>query len=155
MLILVTNNLYGISTPWEGQHGEERVADRGKAFGMPTVTIDGNDAETTYLAIQKAMDYVRTERKPYLLEAMVSRLRGHSSASGANIAKDEIDCLEKFEATLEERQLMTRSQMAQLRTQYTNELAEASQRVKGEPAPTPESIWDHVFADKNYVAGES
>ena len=155
MLMIVTNNRFGISTPYAGQHGYDQIAERGKAFGMPTAVIDGNDPETSYAAIQKAMDYVRTERKPYLLEAMVSRLRGHSSASGANVAKDEIDCLEKFEATLEERQLITRSQIEQLRTEYTNELAEASMRVKEEPAPTPESIWDHVFADKNYVAGES
>jgi 2-oxoisovalerate dehydrogenase E1 component alpha subunit len=155
MLMIVTNNRYGISTPFAGQHGYDQIAERGKAFGMPTAVIDGNDPETSYAAIQKAMDYVRTERKPYLLEAMVSRLRGHSSASGANVAKDEIDCLEKFESTLEERQLMTRSQIDQLRATYTQELAEASKRVKEEEAPTPESIWDHVFADKNLVGGES
>ena len=43
LLILVTNNKWGISTHWDGQHGESRIADRGKAFGMPTATIDGND----------------------------------------------------------------------------------------------------------------
>jgi len=155
LLMIVTNNRYGISTPFAGQHGYEQIADRGKAFGMPTAVIDGNDPEVSYAAIQKAMDYVRTERKPYLLEAMVSRLRGHSSASGANVAKDEVDCLEKFESTLEERQLLTRAQIEQLRTQYTNELAEASKRVRYEPAPAPESIWEHVFADKNLVGGES
>ena len=154
MLMIVTNNRFGISTPYAGQHGYEQIAERGKAFGMPTAVIDGNNAETSYAEIQKAIDYVRTERKPYLLEAMVSRLRGHSSASGANVAKDEIDCLERFERTLEDRQLMTRSQMDQLRTNYTNELAEASKRVRLEQPPAPESIWDHVFADKNIVAGE-
>ena len=155
LLMLVTNNRYGISTPYAGQHGYDQIAERGKAFGMPTAVIDGNDAEASYAALQKAIEYVRTERKPYLLEAMVSRLRGHSSASGANIAKDEIDCLERFEQTLEERQLLTRAQIEQMRTQYTTELAEASKRVRYEAPPTPESIWDHVFADKNLVGGES
>ncbi|CAN5746772.1 thiamine pyrophosphate-dependent dehydrogenase E1 component subunit alpha [soil metagenome] len=154
MLMIVTNNRFGISTPYAGQHGYDQIAERGKAFGMPTALIDGNNAETSYAAIKKAIEYVRTERKPYLLEAMVSRLRGHSSASGANIAKEEIDCLERFERTIEDRQLMTRSQMDQLRTTYTNELAEASKRVRTEQPPGPESIWDHVFADKNLVAGE-
>ncbi len=155
LLMIVTNNRYGISTPFAGQHGYDQIADRGKAFGMPTAVIDGNDPETSYAALQTALEYVRTERKPYLLEAMVSRLRGHSSASGANIAKDEVDCLDKFEHTLEERQLITRSQIEQLRTKYTNELAEATQRVRQEAPPTPESIWEHVFADKNLVGGES
>ena len=155
LLILVTNNQYGISTPYEGQHGEERISDRGKAFGMPTATIDGNDAEASWAALKKAMDYVRTERKPYLLEAMVSRLYGHSSASGANFVTSEADCLARFEKKIEERKLRTRSEMDDMRARFTQELLEASKRVREEPQPTPESIWDYVFADKNYVAGES
>ncbi len=154
ILMIVTNNQYGISTPFEGQHGETRISDRGKAFGMQTATIDGNDVETSYVALKKAIDYVRTERKPYLLEAMVSRLHGHSSASGANFVREETDCLARFEQRLEEKKLLTRQQMDDMRAKYTQELLEASKRVREEPFPTPESVWDHVFADKNYVGGE-
>jgi 2-oxoisovalerate dehydrogenase E1 component alpha subunit len=154
MLIIVTNNQFGISTPYEGQHGETRVADRGKAFGMPTATIDGNDPEVSWFALKKALDYVRTERKPYLLEAMVSRLHGHSSASGANFVKDEIDCLARFEQRLEEKKILTRAQMDEMRAKYTYEFLEASKRVRDEPQPRPESIYDYVFADKNHVGGE-
>ena len=154
ILMIVTNNQYGISTAFEGQHGEARIADRGKAFGMQTATIDGNDPETSMFALQKAMDYVRTERKPYLLEAMVSRLHGHSSASGANFVKEEADCLSLFEQRLEEKKILTRAQMDELRAKYTQELLDASKRVREEPYPKPESVWDYVFADKNYVGGE-
>src|SRR4051794_39275955 len=111
LLMIVTNNRYGISTSFSGQHGYDQISDRGKAFGMPTAIVDGNDPEASHAAIAKAMEYVRTERKPYLLEAMVSRLRGHSSASGANMVKDEADCLVRFEQKLEERGLLTRAQM--------------------------------------------
>src|ERR1043165_2545907 len=124
LLMIVTNNRFGISTPFAGQHGYDQIAERGKAFGMQTAVIDGNDPEASYLALKHAIDYVRTERKPYLLEAMVSRLRGHSSASGANLVKGEIDCLERFERVLEDRQLLSRAHMDQLRESYTQELAE-------------------------------
>ena len=154
MLMIVTNNRWGISTSFEGQHGYEQIADRGKAFGMPTAVVDGNDPEASYEALQKAIEYVRTERKPYLLEAMVSRLRGHSSASGANLVKGEVDCLDVFEKKLEERSLLTRSQMQQLREKYTDELAEAAKQVRLEPQPESSSIHDYVFADKNHVGGE-
>jgi 2-oxoisovalerate dehydrogenase E1 component alpha subunit len=154
LLIIVCNNRYGISTPYAGQHGYDQIADRGKAFGMPTAVIDGNDPEASYLALKQAIDYVRTERRPYLLEAMVSRLRGHSSASGANLVKGEIDCLERFERVLEDRELMTRAGIDELRERYTAELAEAHKRVRTEPHPPPSSVWDHVFADKNKVRGE-
>ncbi len=147
LLMIVTNNRFGISTPFAGQHGYEQIAERGKAFGMPTAVVDGNDPEASWAALQKALHYVRTEKKPYLLEAMVSRLRGHSSASGANLAKDEVDCLERFEKTLEERKLITRPQIDALREKYLLQLGEAAQRVRGEPAPSADSIHDFTFAE--------
>jgi 2-oxoisovalerate dehydrogenase E1 component alpha subunit len=155
LLLIVTNNRWGISTSFSGQHGYEQIAERGKAFGMPTAVVDGNDPEASYAALHKAIEYVRTERKPYFLEAMVSRLRGHSSASGANLVKDEPDCLELFEQKLEARTWISRAEMTRMREAYTQELGEAAKRVRDEPQPEPSAIWDYVFADKNYVGGES
>lgn len=155
LLIIVANNRYGISTPYAGQHAYDQIADRGKAFRIPTAVIDGNDPETSYAALKVAIDYVRTERKPYLLEAMVSRLRGHSSASGANPVQDEIDCVERFGRTLEDRKLMTRTQMEQLSETYSAQLLEASRKVREEPHPEPSAIWDHIFADRNLVRGDA
>ncbi len=147
MLIVVTNNEWGISTPARTQHGEKRISDRGKAFGMETKTIDGNDPEVAYREIKKAMEYVRTERKPFLLEAMVSRLYGHSSSSGANFVTEEIDPLVETEKKLEARGLLSRTQMDALRERYTQAFLEASKAVRQEPMPKGESIHDHVFVD--------
>jgi len=154
LLMLVTNNRYGISTAYEGQHGENSIADRGKAFGIQTAVCDGNDPEVAWAALEKAIHYVRTEKKPYLLEATVSRLRGHSSASGANPVTTEVDCIERFEKTLEDRGILTRAQMDKLRADYTQELLEASRRVRLEPQPEPTDIHKWTFADKNHVCGE-
>ena len=97
------------------------------------------------------MDYVRTERKPFLLEAMVSRLYGHSSASGANLVSEEADCIPAFEKRLEERKILTRAAMDELRARTTQELLEASKRVREEPQPRGDSIWKHVFAERDLV----
>jgi len=154
LLILIVNNRYGISTPFAGQHAYDQIAERGKAFRIPTAVVDGNDPEAAYAALKLAFDYVRAERKPYLLEAMVSRLRGHSSASGANPAHDEVDCLDRFERTLEDRKLMTRTQIERLRETHAGELLDASRRVRQEPHPEPSAIWEHIFADRNLVGGD-
>ena len=154
LLMIVTNNRWGISTSYEGQHGYTQIAERGKAFGMQTEVVDGNDPEASYAALSRALEYVRTEKKPFLLEAMVSRLRGHSSASGANLVTSEPDCVDLFEKKLEQRGLLSRPQISQLRDTYTNELGEAAKKVRLEPQPEPSSVWEYVFADKNYVAGE-
>jgi 2-oxoisovalerate dehydrogenase E1 component alpha subunit len=154
VLIIVTNNQWGISTAASTQHGEKRVSDRGKAFGMPTAVVDGNDPEASYHAIKQAMEYVRTERRPYVLEANVSRLYGHSSSSGANFVTEESDCVARFEDRLERAGHLSRAQMDELRQRVTQELLDASKRVREEPQPEGKTIHDHVFATKNKVGGE-
>jgi len=151
LLIIVTNNQYGISTPYEGQHGESKISDRGKAFGMQTATIDGNDPEHSYRELRRIMEYVRTERKPFLLEAMVSRLYGHSSSSGANFVTNEADCIANFEKRLEERSILTRAQMDEKRAKITQHLLEASKRVRNEPQPEGADIYKHIFAEKSKI----
>jgi 2-oxoisovalerate dehydrogenase E1 component alpha subunit len=151
VLIVVTNNLYGISTPYEGQHGETRVSERGMAFGIESMTVDGNDPEASYRAIKRAMDYVRIERRPFLLEAMVSRLYGHSSSSGANFVGDEVDCLARFESVLGERGIQTKAQQDELRVRITQKLLEVTKRVREEPRPSAEDLYRHLFADHEIV----
>jgi 2-oxoisovalerate dehydrogenase E1 component alpha subunit len=99
--MIVTNNEFGISTPAGTQHGEKHIADRAHAFEIECAIIDGNDPETAYRGLRDAMEYVRTQRKPFLLEAKVSRLHGHSSSSGGNYVESEPDCLTTFERTLQ------------------------------------------------------
>lgn len=149
MLITVQNNRWGISTDYDSQHGEKNIADRGKAFGMRTAIIDGNDAIESYLALQSELAYIRKSRKPVLLEARVSRLYGHSSATGANLIGDE-DCLPRLEKVLLEHDLLREADIAKLRAEYEEEARLAQEHARGEPPPTAESVWENVYAgDEN------
>lgn len=148
VLMIVTNNKWGISTPASTQQGCSQIAERGRAFGMKTKTIDGNDPINSYLELQEAMEYVRKERKPFLLEANVSRLYGHSSASGANYHSDEADCIPLFEQRLEAAGVLTRAEMDGVRERWTQEIADAARIAREEPLPGPETIWNHVFWEK-------
>jgi len=145
MLIVVTNNSYGISTPACQVQHEGLISRRAQAFGIKTFTIDGNDVEESYLAIEEATSYIRTERRPAFIEARVSRLYGHSSASGANFHPEEEDCLVVFESQLEEQGVLKRDAMDALREKYTKEMIEISKKVKAEPMPDPSSIYDYVY----------
>ncbi len=147
MLVTVQNNGWGISTPFEGQHGEESVADRGKAFGFKTLTINGNDPIESYIKIKESMDYIRKNGKPVLMEAMVSRLRGHSSATGANLIVNEEDCLENFEQLLLKSDLLTEKKAKKLRDDFEKEARQAQEIVRTEEAPSADTIWDNVFVD--------
>ncbi|MDZ4677050.1 MAG: thiamine pyrophosphate-dependent dehydrogenase E1 component subunit alpha [Oligoflexia bacterium] len=147
MLILVQDNHWGISTPYEGQHGEKNIADRGKAFGIKTAVIDGNDVEESWNALSEAFAYIRKEKKPYLLQANVSRLYGHSSASGANFVTQEADCIKILEQKLVKQKLLTESKIKEIWDKYQDESMKALNQARTEPAPTAESIWEYVYAD--------
>ena len=92
VLMIVTNNRWSISTPERSVHGEKHISDRGQAFGIPGESIDGTDPLASWFAIRKAMEYCRTQRRPYIIEAMVTRLYGHSSSSGSPRATKPIAC---------------------------------------------------------------
>ena len=148
MLIIVTNNRWGISTPAGTQHGEERISDRGKAFGIRSATINGLDVEESWFGLQDALNYVRTERKPFLLEVNVTRLYGHSSATGANLVANEEDPILLLEARLEAAGLRTKAQSDEIRARVSAELLEMSKQVIQEPLPDGSTIYDNIYKDQ-------
>jgi len=155
LLIIVANNQWGISTAASGQHGEKFISDRGKAFRMKTMTCDGNDPEAAYFAIQEAMDYVRTERRPLVLECFLSRLYGHSSSSGANYVEDEPDCIELIAGKLDERGWRSRAETKKLTEAKEAEMTEWYKQVLTEPKPDASEVHMFTFAEKNHVGGEA
>ena len=147
LLITVQNNRWGISTAYKGQHGETHIVDRGKAFNMETALVDGNNPVETYLVLKDKMHYVRTKRCPALLEATVSRLYGHSSASGANYVEEEPCCIALFEKELKKQNLLTEAEQKNTWSTLEEEALDLQQKIKKEPDPDPESIWSHIYAN--------
>jgi len=146
VLMVITNNGWGISTSACSQHGEARIVDRGKAFGIPGEVVDGNDPIASWWAIQRAISYCRTERRPYLLEAKVSRLYGHSSASGAIRVEGEPDCIPIFEAKLLRADLLTRDRIRAIHAAAEEEAESALQQTLKEPRPSPDDVLKHTYA---------
>lgn len=152
VLLTVQNNQWGISTDYKTQHGESHIADRGKAFNMRTAVIDGNDPIETYRALEAEMNYIRKTRRPVLLEAMVSRLYGHSSATGANLIPER-DCLRDFEALLLKNDILKSSAVKGLWQEYENEARQAQELARTEPAPDPNSVWENFSQTMKMATG--
>lgn len=145
LFMIVTNNSWGISTAACTQHGDKVIADRGKAFGIKTRLINGLDVEESWFAIQDAMSYIRTERKPFLMEATVTRLYGHSSATGANLVTEEADPITLFEAQLAQAGIVSPKEASELRERYNAEMLDMAKKVKEEPMPDPSTIYDFTY----------
>lgn len=152
VLMVVTNNRWGISTPAETQHSETHIADRAQPFGIPAEMVDGNDPVASWHAISRAMDYCRRSRRPYLLEAMVSRLYGHSSSSGALRIKNEVDCIAQFEKKLLDAKVLDRPATESILDAARDEAEAAVSQAMKEPRPTPEDVLKHTYAPSSVDA---
>lgn len=146
MLITVQNNKWGISTSYEGQHGETHIADRAKAFNIKARVINGNDPVETYLAVQEDIEYIRKTGKPAFIEAHVSRLNGHSSASGANPVLNEVDPIKEFEKKLLHAKVISEVDVKKTWEDFEAEGVQATEQVRSEAVPSSDSVWDHTYA---------
>jgi len=145
ILITTQNNRWGISTAFDGQHGETNIADRARAFNIRSRVVNGNDPVESYLAIQEEMQYIRKTGKPSFIEAKVSRLFGHSSASGANFISHEQDSVREFEAALIDAGYLTTDKAKEIWAAYEAEGFAAQQQVKTELGPEAATVWDNIY----------
>lgn len=146
VLMVITNNGWGISTSVESQHAEKHIIDRGKPFGIPGEVVDGNDPVASWHALSRAFRYCRAKRRPYMLEARLSRLHGHSSSSGAARTPDEDDPLWLFETKLVEQGLMDRAAIDAVHADALEEIDAGVRQVHTEPRPTVADLNTHTFA---------
>ncbi|WP_087971627.1 thiamine pyrophosphate-dependent dehydrogenase E1 component subunit alpha [Oceanobacillus rekensis] len=79
VITMVENNKYAISIPYERQVASKNVADRAESYGMPGVTVDGNDPLAVYQAVKEARARAAAGDGPSLIEAVSYRLTPHSS----------------------------------------------------------------------------
>jgi pyruvate dehydrogenase E1 component alpha subunit len=77
VLYVCENNLYGISVCARDAMHIENIADRGTAYGMKSMVVDGNDVIAVYKAKSEALKYIREGNGPVLMECKTWRQRGH------------------------------------------------------------------------------
>lgn len=82
VIFLVENNGYALSTPSSEQYRCESIVYKAEGYGMEGVRIDGNNILTVYDTLRGVRDYCIKYQRPYLVECMTFRMRGHEEASG-------------------------------------------------------------------------
>src|SRR5205085_2124028 len=90
VIFLIENNGYALSTPTDEQYRCISLVDKAKGYGIEGVTIDGNNILTVYDTIKGVRDYCIKNQKPYLIEAITFRMRGHEEASGTKYVPQKL-----------------------------------------------------------------
>ena len=81
VVFVCENNLYMEYTPISAVTAVEHpAADRASAYGLPSIVVDGNDADAVYKVASDALAKARAGGGPSLIEAMTYRHSGHSRA---------------------------------------------------------------------------
>lgn len=85
------NNQYAMSMSFQRAFAIEHLSQRGAAYGMPGVTVDGNDPLAVYSAVKEAVSRARNGEGPTLIEALTYRYKGHSKSDRqAYRTRDEV-----------------------------------------------------------------
>ena len=150
VIFVIENNQYGMGTSVSRAAAGLDLADRGKAYGIPGLQVDGMDVLAVRAAAREALDYCRSGKGPYILEMKTYRYRGHSMSDPAKYrTRNEVDAMRKQHDSIEQlRDLLLREGVDEAG------LKQIDQKVKGVvtdaadfalASPEPES--DELFTD--------
>jgi len=152
VVYVVENNLYGASTPVSWVVRTKTISERSRLYGIPGVTIDGNDVLAVYVAAKKAVRRARTGKGPTLLELMTYRITGHSRRDPALYQPEEEkkralenEPIGRFAKYLLDRQLADQRRLDQIAEEVDQEIEAAVEMALAAPQPKPEDTLQDLF----------
>jgi 2-oxoisovalerate dehydrogenase E1 component alpha subunit len=149
------NNRYAISVDFRHQTGSENIAVKAHAYGMPGYYVDGMDVLASYYVTRDAIQRARDGFGPALIEYLVYRFGGHSSADDDSRyrPRQEVeawrrrDPIARFRTFLERRALWSEDQETAATAEF-NALLSSAVRESEESGSVPlEWMFEDVFAE--------
>jgi pyruvate dehydrogenase E1 component alpha subunit/2-oxoisovalerate dehydrogenase E1 component alpha subunit len=152
LVLILENNLWAYSTPVHRQVRLENLADRAKAYGIPSYIVDGNDVVAVYTTAKEAVERARAGEGPILIEAKTFRRRGHAQHDPAEYVpreqraywekRDPIDLYEKF---LTEEKLLDPKRKKEIDDKIAALLEKEREFAENSPMPPPEFASEGVY----------
>ncbi len=161
-LFFIEDNQYGLSVPSLCQTpGGNIAANLANYENLKTGDVDGTDPESTWLAIQEAIGFIRSDGGPFLLRLQVPRLMGHTYVDTQTYKSVEQrmeeasrDPLPQLKNYMIAQGMIDQPGWEDLEKKVDHELQDAVEIAKTTPGPTPDSALEHVFfAGKNPIQG--
>ena len=155
VVFVCENNGYAISVPLRLQAAGPSIAERAAGYGMPGVTVDGTDVPACSRVAREAVARARAGEGPTLIEARIWRINSHTSEDNQARYRtpDELaeaaahDPIARFEGWLAAREWLTAEEAEGIRRDLDREASDAADWAERQPAPRPEDLERHVFAD--------
>ena len=144
VIFCIENNAWGLSTPSNEQFKCEQFIDKGIGYGMNAIQVDGNNILAVIRAIRTIAEEIRVNPKPYLVELMSFRMRGHEEASGTKYYPEGIqdkwalkDPVANFELFLLQEQVLNGALIAQIKEGFKADIQHSFDEANAESAIVP------------------
>lgn len=156
VIFMCENNQYAISVPADQQLGCAKVSDRAIGYGMPGVTVDGNDPLAVYKVVKEAADRGRNGEGPTLVETMVYRLTPHSSDDDDRSYRTQEEVLEAktkdplitFRSYLQQVGVLDAEKEKEIEAKIALLVNEATDYAEQAPYAEPEQVMNYVYDEK-------
>jgi len=155
VIFVCENNLYALSTPIREAISISRISDRAIAYGMPGMSLNGNDVIEVYTKTKEAVERARAGEGPALLDCITYRFFGHFTGDpGRGItyrSKEEMDewlnrCpIKQFKERLIQEKIMTEETGKAIEANVKASIAEAVQFANESPFPSPDEAMQDLF----------
>jgi pyruvate dehydrogenase E1 component alpha subunit len=153
-VLFCQNNQWAISVPLSKQSASETLAQKGKAYGMPFVRVDGNDVLAVYSVTRDAVARARAGDGPTFVEAVTYRRLGHSSSDDPTRYRDEAevkawekkDPVDRFRTYLTRRGLWDDAREAAFKEGIATRVNDAIAAAEANGPPADESLITDVYA---------
>ena len=129
VIFVIENNGYGLSTPVNEQYRCENLVDKAKGYGIEGVRIDGNNILQVYDTIKGVRDFCIKNQKPYLIECITFRMRGHEEASGTKYVPPQLfeewgkrDPIKNYEQWLITENILSEINIAELHNEFKDHI---------------------------------
>lgn len=153
VIFICENNCYAITTPASYSMCIQDVGMRAQGYGMPGVTIDGNDVLAVYETTQEAIARARRGEGPTLIECKTYRLRPHSERSGKEdrppeeLARWWEKCpIKRMKEKLLERKILDEAGLEKIDLECKEIVDQAVKFAEESPYPRPEEALEGVYA---------
>ena len=153
VVFVCENNQYAMSLSVRRAFAIERISDRAAAYGMPGVTVDGNDLLAVYQAVSSAVQRARASQGPTLIENVTYRWRGHSKSDANRYrTREEIEAwkrkcpIKRFRARLIEEGVLTEEEADRLEQEARQAIDAAVAFAEASPEPSLDTLEEGVYA---------
>jgi TPP-dependent pyruvate/acetoin dehydrogenase alpha subunit len=148
------NNQFAVSTRVSYSSPVAHIADRASAYGIPSITVEGNDVLAIYNAVNQAVECARQDGGPSLIEGLTYRWEGHFKGDpegyrrAEEVAewKEKRDPIKLFAADMLMNAITTEDVLREIDAEIHAQMMEAVAFAEGSPLPDAESLFVDLYS---------